>query len=122
MRKVPFFCLFSVRHHGIPLKGESKTRNNSNYTVKEDDYIKHTHTHPPHQFSYSKGKPHNILQVEIFNLSLTGQSIRFASPLVRTDTFQAVLFSETLAVARNYFSAEALMHIRRIQAQKGLCH
>lgn len=70
----------------------------------QDDNIKHIH---PHQFSYSKGKPHNILEVEIFNLSLIEQSIRFSSPLLCTDAFQALLFCKTLAVAQNYFSAEA---------------
>lgn len=63
---------------------------------------------PPHQFSSSIGKLRNISQAEIFNFTWIGQSMRFSSPLLCTDAFQAVLFCEARAVAKNSFSPEAV--------------
>lgn len=50
-----------------------------------------THT-SPHQFSCTTGKPHALLEVELFNISLTEWIIRFSSTLLCTDAFQGGLF------------------------------
>lgn len=74
---------------------------------------------PPHQSPCSKGKPHTIWEVEIFNHSLTEQSTRFTSPLLCTEAFQAVLSVKHQLLPGTTSRQRPLMHIRRIQAQKG---